>query len=137
MSDLHKIINHAAIADDGVVAAAPVDGAVGADFHIVADDHPADLGYAQVAVRARGKSKAILADTGARIDHRPVTDDAMAERGARADAAIGAEDHTVFENRVGGDMAAFADVATGADRGAGINPATLPDSGLGMDMGGA
>ena len=76
--DLHQIINHAAGTDYGVRARAPVDRGVGADFDVVMDDHAADLGDAQVAVRPGGEAEPLLPDAHAGVDHDPVADQTVA-----------------------------------------------------------
>lgn len=44
MGDLDEIIQLHAIADHGIVQRAPVDGGIGADFHVVPEHHPPQLG---------------------------------------------------------------------------------------------
>src|SRR5581483_1674900 len=46
--DLNEIINFRPLTDDRVLERAAVDAAVGADLHVVLDDHPADLGDLEV-----------------------------------------------------------------------------------------
>ena len=64
--DLHEIINFRAFADHRILERAAVDAAVGADLHVVLDDHPADLRHLEVAPGAHGEAEAVLADPHAR-----------------------------------------------------------------------
>ncbi len=68
VADLHQIIDPGAGADHGVLQRAAVDGGVGADLHIVLDQHAAELRDGMEAVRGDGEAEAVLADAGARID---------------------------------------------------------------------
>ena len=64
--DLHEIINFRAFPDDRILKGPAIDAAVGADFHVVLDDHPADLRHLEVALAAHGEAEAVLADPHAR-----------------------------------------------------------------------
>src|SRR6516164_4737687 len=72
--DLYEIINFSPRADDRVLERSAIDAAVGADLHIIADDHPADLRDLQVPLFADGKPKAILADPDTGVQDHPVAD---------------------------------------------------------------
>ena len=66
--DLHQIINLAAIAYDRVGTRSPVDTRIGANFHIVADNDPAELRDIKMAFRRHVESKSPLADPHAGVE---------------------------------------------------------------------
>src|SRR5215813_1075761 len=62
VGDLHEVVDLGALADDGISERAAVDTAVGADLHVVLDDHPADLRHLEMPLRAHGEAEPVLAD---------------------------------------------------------------------------
>jgi len=60
--DLHQIIDHRARTDHGVVSRPAVDRRVGADIHIIADDHPPELRDLDRPLGVRREPESGLAD---------------------------------------------------------------------------
>src|SRR5262249_44474079 len=57
MSNLNKIVDLCPLADDSILQRAPVDGCVGANFHVVLNDDAAGLADLIMARRAHRKSE--------------------------------------------------------------------------------
>src|ERR1039458_3368291 len=72
--DVHKIINLGALADDSGTKRAAVNGRVGADLHVVVDDHIADLQHFAVAALVEHVAVAVRTDDRAGVDADPMTD---------------------------------------------------------------
>ncbi len=71
--NLAEVVDSYAVLDDGGLHRSLVDGRVGADLHIVAYHHIADvLDFAPAAVRLRGIAEAVIADDAARVEYHPV-----------------------------------------------------------------
>ena len=109
--DLHQIINFRAFADDRILKGPAVDGLVGADFHVVLDDDPADLRHLEVAPAAHGEAETVLADPHARMDDDPVADQGVGDCCQRADVAVAADGDAVADHGAGGDACAASDAA--------------------------
>src|SRR4029077_403497 len=60
--DLNQIINHRAGADDRIRAGTPVDRGIGADFHVILDDDPAELRHFHDPFGIGGKAESVLSD---------------------------------------------------------------------------
>src|SRR5690606_21083049 len=69
--DVDQVVKFDALAQDGAAQRGAVDGAVGADLHLILDHHVADLRDLLTTARARGETEAIAAD------HRAAVDDAV------------------------------------------------------------
>jgi hypothetical protein len=110
--DLDQIVDLGALPDHGVAHEAAVDGRVGADLHIVLDDHARHLRHLAVPLRARQIAEAVLADAGARMDDHAVPDQRMHDGCAGPDGAIAPDPHLWPDHR------ASCDHATGSDFGA-------------------
>ena len=74
--NLAEVVNLHALADDGGFHLGPVNGRSRSDFHIVPDDHIAQvLDFLPGTVRLRGVAEAIGTDDGIGMDDHVVTDD--------------------------------------------------------------
>src|SRR5262245_34569394 len=71
VGDLHEVIDLGAAPDDGLPQHGPIDGRVGADLHVVLDDHRSHLGDLTVGMAVPGVPEAIVADHGARVHDHP------------------------------------------------------------------
>src|SRR5690242_4490115 len=109
VADLYKIINFRAFADYRILKRAAVDGCIGADFHVVLDDHPADLRHLEVS-GAKSKAKAVLADTNAGVDDNPVSDQGMSNGRKGADVAVAANGDAGSDDGARGDARAATDL---------------------------
>ena len=98
--DLHKIINFRALADQWCPARRPaVNSRIGADFHVVLNDDPADLRDFEVAGLAHGKAEPVLADGHAGVDRDAVADQGMGDGGIRPDIAVAADMDPIADRR--------------------------------------
>ena len=70
--DLHQIINPASGTDHGIAHGASVNGRIGADIAIIADQDTPYLGYFYMPARVYRKAETILADPPARVQCHPV-----------------------------------------------------------------
>ena len=76
MGNLAEVVNLHALADDGGFHLGPVNGRSRSDFHVVPDDHIAQvLDFLPGTVRLRGVAEAIGTDDGIGMDDHVVTDD--------------------------------------------------------------
>ena len=71
MSDLYQVIETGARTNHRVAQRTAVDRGVGADFHVVFQDHTAELRRGQETLLGDGKAKPFLADPCARINIDP------------------------------------------------------------------
>src|SRR5262249_31516144 len=106
VSDLHEIVDLGVAADPGGGERRAVDGRIGADFHVVAEDHGAER------VDARQVACFLLACT-------------LSRRGPRVAEAVGAQADVVLKDHPVADHDAIADACAGMDQ------AIAPDHGVG------
>src|SRR5262245_40521505 len=123
--DLHEIIDLAAGADHRVLERAAVDAAVGADLHVVADDHPADLRHLEMALRAHGEAEPVLPDPDAGVQGDPVAAQRMNDRTPRPYVAALADAHAVAHHRPGRNHRAAPHLRLSAYHVAGLDPHPL------------
>ena len=128
--DLHQIINPAAVADHGIGSGTAVDGGIGADLHVVADDHPAELGNREMSVLRGDKAETILTDAHAGGQPHPHADDAAPQRRRGTDSAIVTDHDARADDRIGADLAPLPDLRPRPDH----HP--RGDRGIGADDGG-
>src|SRR4029077_20768054 len=121
-----------AFADDGVAAAAPVDGRAGADLHVVSNDDAAELWHLGMSIDAREVAEAVLPDPAARMADHAVADDGMNDRCAWPNRAIAADPHVGPDHRVGSDHGSGPDRSARPDHRAWIDG--YPDRDLGRRM---
>jgi len=75
VGDLHLVIDLGVFADHGIADSAAVHRRVGADLHIVLNDHAADLHLLQDALAADRIAESVLADA-----HAGMQNDAVAQQ---------------------------------------------------------
>ena len=109
-----------------------VDGGVGADLHVVADDHAADLRHLQVALGAHREPEPVLADAHTGMDDDAVADDGMRQRGAGTDVAVPAHHHPESDHSAGRNRRAGTDHGFAADDGTRLYDGALRDLGRRM-----
>src|SRR6266540_4551193 len=102
VTDLHKVIDLGAAADDRRAERAAVDARVGADFDVVLKNDVADLRDLEVPALVEDVSKTVRAD-----DHAGVNAD------PRADLRAGGERHIREQSNVFGQLAIGPDVIAG------------------------
>src|SRR5690606_1866453 len=116
VADLHQVVDLRALADDRTAKAGAVDRGAGADLHVIADLHDADLLDLDVAPAGEFVAKTVAAD-----DRAAVHDDATTEHAAFAHGAACVQ-HAVL-----------AEAGTAADEGAGMNRAAVADPDFSLD----
>ena len=136
VGDVHQVIQPAAVADHGVVQAAPVDGAAGADLDVRADHHAAEMGHGAQALAGAGQAEAFLADAHARMQATARADHRVADHGAGADTAIFFHRHAFLQDHMRPDAAARAHHNALADIGEGADLGGVVHLGAGRDIGG-
>src|SRR5262245_64966022 len=133
--DLHQIINFRAFADNRVVEGPAIDAAVGADLHVVLDDHAPDLRHLEMAAGAHGEAEPILADPHAGMQDHPIADERMGEARPRPHVAVTSDAYPIADDRARRDRGAAADLGLPADDGAGLHRHLLFELGRRMDGG--
>src|SRR5574340_1086952 len=93
--DLHQVVDLGSSFDHGVSEGGTIDGHVGAQFHIVLDDHAAELGNFLVPSLVLNVVEAVAAD-----DRSAVDDHAGSEAAAFAHHHIRVEQGIVADHRV-------------------------------------
>ena len=135
VGDLDQVIDLRALADHRIAARAAVDGGVGADLHVVLDDHAPDLRHLQMPLRSHGEAEAVLADAHAGMEDDPVADEGVGNGHVGGDRAVPADLHLGADHGMGADQGAGADLRMRADDGAGIDPDPVLQPGRRMDEG--
>ena len=111
MADLDQVVEFHPVADDRGVGLGAVDAGVGADLHVVLDDHVAQLGDLVEAPRGVGhEAEAVGADHGPGVE-----DAAAAHRAALVDLHPGVEDRLLAHRRAGAHVALGVDLRPAAD----------------------
>ena len=113
VGDLHEVVKLGAVADDGRLKGAAVDGAAGADLDIVADDDVAKLRHLHVSALEEAIAEPIGAE-----DCVGMNDDAIAK------------DRAVVEDGVWIEHDIVAEPAVFADDGAGVQQAAFANDGI-------
>src|SRR5690606_38324883 len=134
---LHEIINFRAFADDGVVERAAVYGGVGADFHVILDDHPPDLRNREVALRTYREAEAILADAHARVQNDAVAHQRVRHARVGADEAVAADGTPIADDGARSDDGAAANHRLRPDDGPRLYDNAILELGAGIDEPGA
>ena len=141
MGDLYLVIQLHAVTDDRVIERAAVNGGVGADLHLVADNHATELRNFLPALAILRKTEAVSTDhrtrlqqavraNGATISENHMRDKAAArtyaralsDEAARTDICIFHDLSIVLNHGMRPDPRAFGDARRGADHGAGVDP---------------
>src|SRR5690625_5749221 len=142
MGTLHLLVNAHLRVQLGVFNGAAVDGGVGADFTVVANDHGAHLRHLDPAPPVHGQPKAVGAN-----DHAGVYKNALAQLAARADintghqAGVGTNGDIVLNHAARPDNHILSDDGPGANAdmranaGAVMQAGAVGDSGAGMTAG--
>ena len=107
MGDLHPIVETRARTDHGVLCRPPVDHRIGADLDIILNDHPAKLRHSgESSCRRHGvKAEAFLPDPHAGKDEDAFANQAVADRGMRADPRVASDLHAIADRHKRADPA--------------------------------
>ena len=127
VADLNEVVDLRAFADDRIVEGAAIDGRVGADLDVVADDDAAHLRHLQMPLGAHRKPEAVLPDADARMQDDALADDGVRDGGAGADIAVAPDRHAIAHDGARSDGRAAADVGLPANDGAGLDRHALLD----------
>src|SRR5207244_5903579 len=111
VGDVDAIVDLGAAAHHGFAEGGPVDRAVGADLHVVLDDHGPDLRNLRGAVGTGNEAEAVGADDRPRVDDYP-----PAEPTPSIDHRVGKEDRIVADGRPRAHVDEGTDADVGADR---------------------
>ncbi|MNX97533.1 hypothetical protein D3C86_1299040 [compost metagenome] len=128
MRDHDLVIQLDPVTDQGIGQRTAVDGGIGADFDVVADQHPAELGNLLPDALLVGEAEALAADHRPRLDHHPLADAyiviqgdprrepaALADHRTRTDHAMRPDRHARGDPRTRLDHRVSADAGTGVD----------------------
>src|ERR1019366_6034959 len=107
--------------DDRVAQRAAVDRRIGADLHIVLNDHAPNLRRLPVAFRVEHETESVLPQSRARMNDDSIADQGMRDADMRADAAAAPNPDARPNRRVRTDDRASAHFGERPDRGAGID----------------
>jgi hypothetical protein len=118
VADLHEVVDLAPSSHDGIAEGRAVDRGVGADLHVVLDQHAPHLGDLAMLLAVEGEAEAVGAQHGPGVDHHPA-----------------AEAHTVAQAHVRIDHAALAHLHAGADVDQRMQAHTGADHRLALDHG--
>src|SRR5580698_1463752 len=121
VSDLHKIVDFGALADDGVTGRAAVDRGVSADLHVILNDDPAILWNFLMALRTRQIAESVLPDTDAGMNDDAIADQCPKNACAGANRTIASDANIRSDDRTCGDHCTAADLGMRADDGKRIN----------------
>ena len=121
VGDMHEVIEHGAGADHRVSGGAAVDGAVGADLHVVLDKDAAKLQHRRKAICTRHEAETGGADRYPRFHGHAPADYRVAYVAVGPDAAFTSEHHAVGDDRIEADMASLAEFDAAADNGSGFH----------------
>lgn len=122
--DLDLVVETHIFFKHGVAQRAAIDGGVGTDLAVVADDHATQLRHFQPLAAIHGQAEAVGANDRAWMDQH-----------ARADPHAGDQGNPGNQMRAGSDMAILADAAMRTDHCAGADAGTGGDGHQCTDMG--
>src|SRR5215831_20030867 len=91
VANLDEIVDLGPFANHGVLDGSAIDGAVGADFHVVLDDDPTDLRDLAGTIRARDKPESVLSDRTTRMHDHAIANQSMGYRSIGTDCTIAAD----------------------------------------------
>ena len=135
VGDLDQVIDLRPLADHRIPARAAVDGGVGADLHVVLDDHSPDLRHLQMPLRSHGEAEAVLADAHTGMEDDPIADEGVGNGHVGGNRAVPTDLHLRTDHGMGPDQGAGSDFRMRADDGARIDPDPVFQPGRGMDEG--
>ncbi|MNN21691.1 hypothetical protein D3C81_1350220 [compost metagenome] len=130
VSDLDLVIQLDPVADPGVGQRATVDSSIDADLHVITNGDAADLRNLAPDALLVGKAEALAADHGTRLDDHTLTDGhVVIQRDPRCQPT------TFTDHTAGTDEAVCADADVGADARTTFDDRERPDAGAGVHLG--
>src|SRR5262249_10354540 len=131
--DLHEIINFRARTDHGVPESPAVNAAIGADLHVVLDDHTADLRHLEMALGPHGKADPVLPDPRAGRQDPRAAEGRGRGAGPRPHVAATADPHPIADDRARRDGGAATDLGLPPYHGTGLHRHLLLQPSARMD----
>ena len=142
MPDVHQVVEFRALSDHGLFERRPVNAAIGAYFHIIADFDSSCLRELLIVIVFKSEAETVGADYRTRVHRDAVADgDIMRNCNPRIDLAVGSQARAFADRYLGrnlgirADVYSFADDCVGADRDALIQLSGLRHNRCGMDAG--
>jgi hypothetical protein len=128
VGNLHQIIDLGPLLNPSAAKSRPVNGRIGADFHVIIDLDDADLGNLDMLAADRLKTKPITAQNRAAMDDDPVTYQTTRSNGdPGGQVAILAEASFVANIAMGSDNAIGPDMHSIFNDHKGLNGNILPE----------
>lgn len=97
MGNLNQVVNPAAVSDYRIIKRPPINTGISADFNVIADNHPAQLGNSFMLPVDDHKAKTVLTDTRPAENITVISHQAVRKMRPNANPAIIA-DFTIFIN---------------------------------------
>src|ERR1700761_2422954 len=114
VSDLDKIVDLGALADDSVAGRTAIDRCIGADLDIILDDDAPGLRNFLMPFRTRQITETVLTDASARMNDDTVADQNVCDRCASPDRAVAPNTDVGADNGAGSDQRPCADFGSRA-----------------------
>lgn len=133
--DLHKVVQFGAAPYDRVADRSPVDGCVGADFHVILYQHPSGLAnFVKRTVPGGCESETVAANDDTVLEHHAIPDLAIlpdyhmrVKHGSVAYHNARIKNHMRIDHDVRPDFAVPADDGIGSNAGIRADEGALPD----------
>src|SRR5207253_938240 len=121
VSNVAEIIHFSSCTNASLCQGRAIDGAIGANFHVVFDDHFAKLrNFNGMGVFQGYKAKAIRTNCDMGLDLAERTDFAIgSDKGRGMNNGVSTDMSMALDHRIGTDNAVFSDANFGSDDGAG------------------
>jgi hypothetical protein len=136
VSDLNLVIDFRSSTDAGLAQGRPIHGGVGPDFHIVLNNHSADLGDFKHIITALSETEPITAQDYTGMQNHPVAEDTSGHNGAVGGNDAILPDTAAFTDiRPAGYSTPRADNSIRTDEGEGVDRSLVRNPGLVMNKG--
>ncbi len=142
MPDVHQVVELRAVSDHGLFERRPVNAAIGAYFHIIADFDSSCLRELLIVIVFKSEAETVGADYHTGVQRDAIADgDIMRNCNPRIDSAVGSQGRALADRYLGRNLSIPADVyscaddCVGADRDASIQLGGLRHNRRGMDTG--
>ena len=142
MPDVHQVVELRAVSDHGLFERRPVNAAIGAYFHIIADFDSSCLRELLIVIVFKSEAETVAADYHTGVQRDAIADgDIMRNRNPRIHSAVGSQGRALADRYLGRNLSIRADVYScaddciGADRDALIQLSGLRHNRRGMDTG--
>ena len=134
VTDLNLVIQFYSVADLGIAEGAAINRRITADFDIIADNNPPDLGYFDPDTVVIGEAKTVRTQHGARMDQTTLADPGFrTEHNPRIEATAGTDMTAGFDDASRADLHAGVNADIGTDDTIWSDPAVCGDTCRGID----